>query len=358
MACFHKEKLGNLHAVVASAADAFDDETQMAKLLAYVSAWSYSDRNTFIDKLKQKPCLQGGDFVEVSVVNDAMFVVAHAYIIRTRDRRRAIVSFRGTEIDRVVNWLTDAGTRKVERFDGVEVHSGFYRNWKEVWQGSRGVEAHLLEPSKLSADYTGYDCAATPSPAESDEQVDLAEIYLTGHSLGGAMTIMAGLCLHQKRRENDLWSKLETIYTYGQPMAVGCGESRSVCQNRIGHKVKRYIYFNDIVPHLPPLTTGAFDHVGDEFKYMPESTLLPWPHKGEWRLRGGHLVDNVIRPRTTQVFTFLGALPFALGDFLFYNVQWASKIKSPWSLNDHNPYFYVDSFEPDHPEQENSCLLL
>jgi hypothetical protein len=138
---------------------------------------------------------------------------------------------------------------------------------------------------------------------------------------------------------------------------VVASKSRAAAQDRVGARLKRYIYFNDIIPHLPPLTTGAYDHVGDEYKYMPSDTLLPWPHRGEWRKRGDHVIVKVIRSRTTQLFTFVGALPFALGDFLFYNVKLISKLKSPWSLNDHIPYFYVDSFEVNHPVQENACVI-
>jgi len=336
---FYKEQLGPVPAENIPDFDGGDEE-YMAGLLAYVSAWSYSNRRTFIDKLKQKPIFRGGDFMEYSVVNDAMFVVAYAYIVRTADQRKIICVFRGTEVDNIVNWVTDAGTKQVERFDGIKLHSGFYRNWKEVWDGPRGVEAHLIDPYKLDAAFEDYDHANADPPAGGNQQDNLAEIYMTGHSLGGAMAVIAALCMH----ENPLlWHKTGTVHTYGQPMVVA-SKSRAVTQARIGERLNRYIYFNDIVPHLPPLTTGAFDHVGYEYKYMPTDTLLPWPHRGEWRERGNHPIDIVIRSRTTQLFTFLGVLPFALGDFVSYNVQWM-KLKSPWSLNDHIPYFYVDSFE-------------
>ena len=352
---FYKEQLGTaLDDDLMPEFDIYNEEF-MAGLLAYVSAWSYSDRRTFIDKLKQKLIFQGGDFMEVSVVNDAMFVVAHAYIVRTADESKIICVFRGTEVDNVVNWLTDAGTKKMERFNGIQLHSGFYRNWKEVWDGPRGVEAHLLNPFKLEAAFADYENANAIPPDGLNQQDNLADVYMTGHSLGGAMAVVAALCMHQEQ-ENLLWRKLRFVYTYGQPMVVA-SKSRAAAQDRVGARLKRYIYFNDIIPHLPPLLTGAYDHVGDEYKYMPSDTLLPWPHRGEWRKRGDHVIDKVIRSRTTQLFTFVGALPFALGDFVFYNVQLISKLKSPWSLNDHIPYFYVDSFEENHPVQENACVI-
>ena len=110
-----------------------------------------------------------------------MFVVAYAQIIRTADRRTAVVSFRGTENTNVVNWLTNAGTRKID-FTGVRVHSGFWRNWKEVWEGDRGVEQHLIVPFKLTEDFEDYEQQNPDIP--DDQQDELENIYITGHSLG------------------------------------------------------------------------------------------------------------------------------------------------------------------------------
>jgi hypothetical protein len=51
---FYKEQLGTaLDDDLMPEFDIYNEEF-MAGLLAYVSAWSYSDRRTFIDKLKQK----------------------------------------------------------------------------------------------------------------------------------------------------------------------------------------------------------------------------------------------------------------------------------------------------------------
>ena len=113
-----------------------------AAMLAYVSAWSYSDVKTFQEKLQDIPEFAGANFLEVDVVNDSMFVVAYAQIIRTEDHKRAYISFRGTQLSNPVKWLTDMNTKKVpfhkEADDSssnrkpIMVHSGFLRNFRGV----------------------------------------------------------------------------------------------------------------------------------------------------------------------------------------------------------------------------------
>ena len=206
-----------------------------------------------------------------------------------------------------------------------------------VWE--HGIEENLLQPSRLETDgeerFSGVRLSYDP------QQTELEEIYLTGHSLGGAMAVLAALDMQGKAyQSHPLWSKCKGIYTYGQPMVAG-EDSRQTCEELIGQRVYRHVFKNDIVPHLPPLSTGAFDHFGHELKVYKDAH--GWEHRTGW-------FDNkLLRPRTTQVVSALGAAPFALADFVMYNVQWLFFVpKSPWSINDHNPLFYMTAF----PQQE------
>ena len=211
------------------------------------------------------------------------------------------------------------------------MHSGFLRNWQQVWGD---VEKELLQWWQGARERTNK---STANP----------DIYITGHSLGGAMAVLAGLHLHDKQDEMMLWSAVKGIYTYGQPMVVD-NQDRDLCQRRIGDRLYRHVYWNDLIPHLPPLSVGAFDHFGFEIKFV----------NSKWKLRQGSIDNAFIRPRTTQVVSVLAAAPFAAADFVVRNVQWLSLWKMPWSLHDHNPYFYWTSFEmePLQP-QEHSCVV-
>jgi hypothetical protein len=234
----------------------------IAELLSKVAGWSYSDLETFKKQLASfelpggGTVLAGGEFTEIQVNNEAMFVAATAQIIVTADGLTAIVSFRGTELTNISDWLTDASTRKVILFVNglparpqIRVHQGFKRNFQAVWYGFQGVLEVLTSRSTLQA------------------------IYITGHSLGAAMSLLAGLALQHENNEpnnEDIWGKVRGIYTYGQPMVVA-DRDKNECQTRIGARLFRHIYFNDLVPHLPPLSVGAFDHAGVEYKYHPRN---------------------------------------------------------------------------------------
>jgi hypothetical protein len=277
-----------------------------------------------------------------------MLVVASAQMIRSEDKKTIYICFRGTEIVNTVNWLTNAGTRKTEfERSGMNVHTGFLRNTQAVWNGYKGILEHLKKPFMLEEKFVEYDTDDTKWDVEKSQQGDLENIYITGHSLGGGMAVIAGLLLEELcEKEKEyliLWDKLRGIYTYGQPMVNGV-RHRGVGDDRIGKKLYRHVYFNDIVPHLPPLSTGAFDHIGAEYKFWPKNRKFEKREATEIPFFGK--LDNLfVRPRTTQVPSILFTVPFAILDAVVYNIQWTKGLKMPWSLQDHSPIGYMAAFE-------------
>jgi hypothetical protein len=167
-----------------------------------------------------------------------------------------------------------------------------------------------------------------PERTETD-QAKLEAIYITGHSLGGAMALLAGLELQIENPE--LFQKLRGVYTYGAPMVVDSSD-RDKVHKLVGGVTFRHVYFNDVVPHLPPLSTGYFDHVGVEYRFHP---MGGWVERKDGFLRRG---------RSTQVVSFvLNGLVFGVVlDTLCENIQWLKKAKMPWSFLDHSPRGYID----------------
>ena len=303
----------------------------IAAFLSQVSGWSYSDIATIQNKLswitvRDETVLAGAHFYPIHVQNEALFVDATAQFIITHDDAIAIVSFRGTEITNPWNWFIDATTKKVPFFsdsrkhvheNNCKVHLGFKRNFEALWYGGEGILSKLLlyEP-KIEA------------------------VYLTGHSLGGAMAVLAGLSLQE--HQSSIWSKVRGIYTYGQPMVVDNAD-RDRLEERIGDRLFRHIYYNDVVPHFPPLSVGPYDHVGREFRFHPHG------NNAKWHPRTPPLW-NIGKDRATQVLTALPTLPFLGFDLIFDNIDLKipftnvalMKPKSPWSLADHNPGNYME----------------
>jgi hypothetical protein len=159
------------------------------------------------------------------------------------------------------------------------------------------------------------------------------------------MALLAGLALHPLEGEDgagdegELWNLVRGIYTYGQPMVVADWKVTDECQDRIGDRLFRYVYFNDIIPHLPPLFVGGYDHVGYEYKFLPR--------RGDWKLRGGRRsFFNWWKPRATQLGSLILAAPWAGLDAVAVNIAWLPRfMKTSWSIDDHSPVRYIESWD-------------
>ncbi|CAB9517446.1 Lipase (class 3) [Seminavis robusta] len=356
-----------------------------AKLLMQLAGWSYSDFDTFQDEVANNILEDPHEMemIMMQVKNQPMMVQATAQMIRTRDKRVAIVVFRGTELTNIVNWMTDAISKQTDFYklpkknmssscekDYVKVHTGFRNNFDKVWFGDRGIQRHLLNPELMRHDYD-YETPRDQQTHIPSEQDELEAIYICGHSLGGAMAFLAGLYMgallnnHNDKQQsnNTLFSKLRGVYTYGSPMVVNDWD-RNTCERICGHVTFRHVYYNDIVPHLPPLSTGAFDHVGSEYRYHPrtgwrkrqeENSIVEW-HAG----------------RCTQVVSIVFTTPFAAMDWVLDQINWLNffrgecrdlpvigwlsrgYLKQMWSFLDHSPIGYTESL--DHQLREDGSI--
>jgi len=156
--------------------------------------------------------------------------LAHALVVDSEtDRGRSpsaaatfhdarIIAFRGSANLR--DWLTD-GTILRERLpDRAEIHLGFYTAYQSI-----------------------ADRILTSAAAK-----DGSPIYLTGHSLGGALAVLAAW--HLARH----FIHITGIYTFGQPR-VGDPFFASDCQALFGEKHYRLINDLDLVPRLPALAS-------------------------------------------------------------------------------------------------------
>jgi alpha-beta hydrolase superfamily lysophospholipase len=88
---------------------------------------------------------------------------------------------------------------------------------------------------------------------------DLEALYVTGHSLGGAMAVLFALTTAHE--------ELRGVYTFGQPMVVSGPVPERVAAT-IGRKIFRHVLVRDPVPALPPAGWGAYAHVGREYQYL------------------------------------------------------------------------------------------
>jgi hypothetical protein len=187
-----------------------------------------------------------------------MFIFSTAYLFQSACGRIAILCYRGTEPGRLGNWLGDADVGRessgLSLSDGAErvrVHAGFHRNvratqWAVLQELTAAVEGRSL---------ANHD-AAVEHPLEA--------LYVTGHSLGGAMAALFALTVCGNSAHRSIADRLRAVYTFGQPMAVA-GPLTPTAE-RTGTKVFRHIVPQDPVPALPPAPWGPFVHFGQEYR--------------------------------------------------------------------------------------------
>jgi triacylglycerol lipase len=182
---------------------------------------------------KLEALLSAGEFRLVEVFNKDD---AEAFLA-IRDRHFAVLAFRGTET--LQDRHTDSKVKRapLPEVPGVLVHSGFL----ELFQRCRkeieaAVDAHV--PSNLG-------------------------LYITGHSMGGALAQIASAVLE---RDN-----LAACYTFGSPRVGTRGFDRQV-------KCPHYRVVNnwDLVPSIPLPWFRGYRHTGDPRLLTPRT---------EWALR-------------------------------------------------------------------------
>jgi len=196
----------------------YSDST--AYLMAKMSDWAY---------LKfEKPLLQSNDekIIFEKFLKDAKFprVIpfnnheTQAFLAINPIEKIAILAFRGTEIGqsiqdfKILDVLTDL-TATFKKIEDYKVHTGFYKAFQYV-------EKDIKETIK---DLIGY------------------KIYITGHSLGAALALIA-------TQRCDLENiKIEACYVFGCPR-VG---NRKFC-NKIKTPIYRIVNESDIVTAIPP----------------------------------------------------------------------------------------------------------
>lgn len=183
-----------------------------------------------------------------------------AYILRTE--QFMVLAFRGSQEPR--DWLTNFTTQLCSftlQQDGVtavssypgRVHTGFFLAWAiiepsvlvqiERWRAELAAQGKLLPP-----------------------------VYITGHSLGGALATVAAAALVERNIE------VAGVYTFGQPRVGDRTFVKQLNLNTNG-KVFRFVNNNDMVPHVPPPfsiwnPTRLYGHVGKATYFNGKGLLM------------------------------------------------------------------------------------
>lgn len=245
---------------------------EIAYALATCSGYAYSDADT-VAMMMARMGLLDNHCIEVTLSDDAMFIDSTAFLVQSEDGRAVIVSYRGTSPLNFIDWLADADLdpEKISLLltpDGMInpncwVHGGFYRNMRATRQKVvQALERALRGESVIEG--------GGPMPHQ------LEALYITGHSMGGAIAALMALVLHVEPAYEDIRAKLRAVYTFGQPM-VGPPAVAEFCRRAGFPPLIRYVYRRDVVPHAPPRDSGLFEHFGAEYQCQGEMWKPPSP---------------------------------------------------------------------------------
>jgi hypothetical protein len=295
----------------AHASETPDRDPTVAHILAVLSGYAYADGAT-LAMIASRLGFAGSACVRIAQTVDAMYVFSTAYLLQSRCGRVAILCYRGTEPANLGNWLGDAdvGPQTIE-VSGLRlsVHSGFNRNVL----ATRWPVLELLHAA------AGGESVAGPEAAARRDH-PLEALYITGHSLGGAMAVLFALGLAAPE-QRILREKLRAVYTFGQPLAIGGPLPAGVVG--IGRRLFRHVHGRDLVPSLPPVAWGALNHFGHEFHFA----------NGEWRRR-----DSM----TLQLANFRELPRSVLAMF----APAKKRSGAAYTMADHGPHHYISALRP------------
>jgi|GEM_PF-1758059 len=154
----------------------------------------------------------------------------------------AILSFRGTEPDKIQDLATDAQICQVEG-PGGKVHEGFNKGLDAVWGDiTREMEAQGVGKDK--------------------------PLYITGHSLGAALGTLAAARLDEQGMTPN------GLYTFGSPRVGNEEFADNFNNSELGKRTWRFRNNNDGVAVIPPHgRLMGYSHVGTELYFDNNGSL-------------------------------------------------------------------------------------
>ena len=234
----------------------------MAQLVYLPFEKGGKDKELLLEKLK------GGDFRWIDGFHSEE-TDTQAFLVVKEDESYAVLAFRGTEVTKSKDIITDAKARMVSAVSG-RVHRGFVSAYNSIG----------------------------PQIVKQLAKVKDIPLYITGHSLGAALATLATRSL-EEHESGNFRDQIAACYTFGSPR-VG----NVVFDKKLKSVVYRVVNTTDIVTVVPLLAMG-YIHVGDirflermpgEFRrgYIPVLSRLFFFVTSIFRLFGPLVGDHAI----------------------------------------------------------------
>jgi hypothetical protein len=280
-----------------------------AHVCAVLCGWAYADAEV-VATMMVRLGLERNRCRYIGLINDAMLISSKVYYVQSRCGKVGLLAYRGTEPFNLSSWATDANVapiaipvdppaageskrvQVVQRGKSLDkrplVHGGFYVNQRATWFEVQSTLVDALRGQSVLHDIA----VKNPSPVDGGDGEDgkdlsqLEALFVTGHSLGGAMAAIAAFRLAHDRKAPeaaDLVKRIRGVYTFGQPM-IGNEAWASMLTDDEGRYALltkglfRHVFGCDPVPSLPPHEAGSFVHTGVEYR-----TALPPGDHPTWQ---------------------------------------------------------------------------
>ncbi len=201
---------------------------KIARLMAELSFLAYEDSIASVQNRLRLYDLALGEFVTVD----------NHHFITAWDQQNdvLVIAFRGTDIAQLADYWTDLDYEKIVTELG-EVHKGFYDATQALMRSVVAAIEHRGNPR---------------------------HVWLTGHSLGGAIATLS-------MRQLELHGHpVKGLVTFGQPR-VGAHAFTTAMNRSLGTRMLRFINEDDVVTSLPPripLVLPAYYSGGSVIRFL------------------------------------------------------------------------------------------
>jgi len=187
-----------------------------------------------------------------------------------------LLAFRGTVESSIQDWFTDAKIALVPSKVG-RVHCGFNETLNSIWNDI-------------------YDTICT-------WKVESQNVWVTGHSLGGAL---ATLAVNQLRGQD---MDVQGLYTYGQPR-VGDENFVAAFKYNMPYSTFRFVNNADVVTQIP--FPPAYKHIDAECFFDNKGTL--YTKNIFWNWFRSVSEDVAQRTQVDDVSTYVSKRPGGVAD--------------------------------------------
>jgi len=238
--------------------DPYDEN--LAKSFAALSSVTYCENKSAVMDWSCETCKESNTPIVEGRINIVDADDVRVVVAKLKNQNGCFMGFRGSS--NVMNWIDDFEAWEVSptAFNetcsgGCKVHGGFYKIWKTI-------ETPVLE-------------AVEAVGCKRDSKTDNV-LYITGHSLGAALTHLAMFTL------DDMGWRIAKTYSYEAPR-VGNKAFALDFQNRFTSRnvpIYRITHNQDPIVHLPPMDMD-YHHVSTEVYYDAKGSYKICDGSGE-----------------------------------------------------------------------------